>query len=273
MPRRTFLSEICPQFESKESAELSLPQLEGLENCNGSLNCIRICQTAFVPKERPENHPNRPRDAVVTSAASIPSSVRERIEKLFLDNIGRVVTREQIVEVAGSHVENWHQRLSELRTDSGYTILSHRDAPYLAPSEYVMPNSDKREKSGKRVMPSVGTWKQVLANANGRCQWSEDGTTCALRDGDTDPIGGGKVKLTADHLTPHEMRPDSDPMDPGAWRALCARHQVMKKNFWDNATGKMNYVAIVQAAPKGVKREILDMLLTFFGLRAGPKDM
>jgi len=54
-------------------------------------------------------------------------SIKGRIRALFLDNIGRVVTRDQIREVArdpetGREPENWHQRLSELRTDEGYTI-------------------------------------------------------------------------------------------------------------------------------------------------------
>ena len=48
-------------------------------------------------------------------------SVRARIEALFLDNVGKIVTREQIQEVAadpktGKVPENWHQRLSELRS-------------------------------------------------------------------------------------------------------------------------------------------------------------
>lgn len=56
-------------------------------------------------------------------------SVRKRIEALFLDNVGKVLSRDQIIEVAtdpktGKQPENWHQRLSELRTDYGYTILS-----------------------------------------------------------------------------------------------------------------------------------------------------
>lgn len=59
-------------------------------------------------------------------------SIRARIEAFFLDNLGRVVTREQLIEVAtdpttGRVPENWHQRLSELRTDMGYTILSWRN--------------------------------------------------------------------------------------------------------------------------------------------------
>lgn len=56
------------------------------------------------------------------------SSIKQRIEALFLDNIGKIITREQILSVATDPItrkqpENWHQRLSELRTDDGYTIL------------------------------------------------------------------------------------------------------------------------------------------------------
>jgi len=59
----------------------------------------------------------------------VQKSVKKRIEALFLDNIGKVLTREQIIKAAtdpktGRQPENWHQRLSELRTDDGYTILS-----------------------------------------------------------------------------------------------------------------------------------------------------
>ena len=59
-------------------------------------------------------------------------SIRARIEAFFLDNLGKVATREQWINVATDPAtsrvpENWHQRLSELRTDRGYTILSWRN--------------------------------------------------------------------------------------------------------------------------------------------------
>jgi hypothetical protein len=46
-------------------------------------------------------------------------SVKKRIEALFRDNVGKVLTREQILIAArdpktGIDPENWHQRLSEL---------------------------------------------------------------------------------------------------------------------------------------------------------------
>jgi hypothetical protein len=105
-------------------------------------------------------------------------SIKQRIEAFFLDNIGKIVTREQIIEVArdpqtGREPENWHQRLSELRTDDGYTILSWRNRGDLKISEYLMPTPEKRPKVGRRVQIRPPTWQQVLQRANYRCEWSE----------------------------------------------------------------------------------------------------
>lgn len=100
-------------------------------------------------------------------------SVLKRIEALFLDNIGKVVTRDQIIRAArdpqtGRDPENWHQRLSELRTDHGYTILSRRDWNELGMQEYVMPTPERRPEAGKRTRPSSDCWAEVLRHAEYR---------------------------------------------------------------------------------------------------------
>lgn len=198
------------------------------------------------------------------------SSVKKRIEALFLDNVGKVLTREQILQAArdpvtGKEPENWHQRLSELRTDDGYTILSWRNRADLKVQEYLMPHADKRPTPSRRVKPTPETWLQVLQRANYACEWQEGGEKCGLREGDVDPVGGGRVKLTPGHKLPHSVNPDTDPHDPNQWRALCGRHQVVKKNYWDNNTGKLNVYAIVQAASEPEKREVFHLLLEYFG--------
>lgn len=197
-------------------------------------------------------------------------SIKQRIEALFLDNIGKIITREQILEVAtdpltGKQPENWHQRLSELRTDDGYSILSWRNKGWLRVEEYLMPTSAKRAIAGKRVKPTKETWFQVLDRAKTACEWTEGNMNCGLKEGEIDPIGGGKVKLTADHTNPHSINPNSDPNDPKQWQALCGRHQVMKKNYWDTNTGKMNMYAIIQSATQSEKEIVFKFLLDYFG--------
>lgn len=197
-------------------------------------------------------------------------SVRQRILNLFLANIGRVVTREQIQQVARDPKtkkvpENWHQRPSELRTDYGYNIQSFRDTQELKVSEYRLVSATPGPVGGKRVKISPAAWTEVRRRAGDACQWEEDGRRCGLRAEDIDPVGGGTVKLTPDHKTPHSLNPNINPDDPDEWQALCGRHQVMKKNFWDHRSGKLNVYAIVQAASDQDKRAVYDFLKSYFG--------
>ncbi len=196
-------------------------------------------------------------------------SIKKRIEAAFLDNIGKILTRADVISVArdpinGTEPENWHQRLSELRTDDGYTILSKRDRKDLKVDEYLMESPKKRKSAQKRLQISPATWQAVLERANFTCEWVEDGIPCKLQDNHADPIGGGTVRLTPDHKTPHSINPKSDPKDPNCWQALCGRHQVMKKNYWDNTTGKMNLVAIIQAASLNEKKLVYAFLKKYF---------
>jgi hypothetical protein len=193
-------------------------------------------------------------------------SGREIVRTLFLDNLGAIVTKEQIIDaickgVGVSDYENWHQRLSELRTDEGYTIHSYRDRKDLKPGQYVMPTDERRTIAARRVRPTPAAWQAVLKRAAVCCEWNEGNVRCGLHEGDIDPIGGGTVHLTPDHMTPHSIDPKSDPGDPTHWQALCARHQVTKRNYWDSTTGKLNAIGIVQAASGQEKNLIFEMLL------------
>ena len=206
------------------------------------------------------------------------TSIKKRIEALFLDNLGKILSREQIIKVARDPItqrepENWHQRLSELRTDEGYTILSWRNRGDLNMQEYLMPTSEKRPKTNKRVRPHNKIWLEILEKANYSCEWEEDGIRCDLKDGDIDPVGGGTVKLTPDHKAPHSINVEADPSDPNQWRVLCGRHQVMKKNFWDDSTGKINVYAIVQAASEKEKEAIFSFLIDYFGYQINDRKL
>lgn len=198
------------------------------------------------------------------------SSGRAIVRELFLKNLGKVVTKEQIIEAiregtGAVDYENWHQRLSELRTDEGYTILSGRDRRDLKPGQYLMVTDERRAEAAQRLRPTPETWRAVLKRANNRCEWGEAGEKCLLENGAIDPVGGGTVRLTPDHKRPHSINPVSDPDDATQWQALCGRHQVTKKNYWDNTTGKLNTLAIVQASSSAEKAAIFEMLLNYYG--------
>jgi chloramphenicol O-acetyltransferase len=52
--------------------------------------------------------------------------------------------------------------------------------------------------------------------------------------------------------------------DINQWQALCGRHQVMKKNYWDTNTGKMNVYAIIQSSTTTEKEIVFKFLLDYF---------
>ena len=197
------------------------------------------------------------------------SSIKSRLEAFFLDNLGRVATREQLIEVATDPVtgrvpENWHQRLSELRTDDGYTILSWRNRGNLRLSEYMMPNAEQRGTASRRSRPTAETWRSVLAINNSACSWTEAGISCGLQQGAIDPVGSGTVRLKPDHKMPHSIHADADALDPEKWQPLCGRHQVMKKNYWDDESDWLNVIAILQSASEEQKREAYGFIQAYF---------
>ena len=196
-------------------------------------------------------------------------TMRDRIEAFFLDNVGRIASREQIIEVAtdprtGKVPENWHQRVSELRTNKGCTILTQGNRGCLKVSEYLMPDSTKRKSAGARVRPTVTTWAAVLKLHDYKCAWSAGGDTCGLKRGDVDPVGGGRVLPTPDHKRPHSVDAMADKADATAWRPLCSRRQVMKKNYRDDSTGWLNVYGIAQAASVKHKRKVYGFLREYF---------
>lgn len=129
----------------------------------------------------------------------------------------------------------------------------------------MMPNAERRNTASARLRPTAATWGSVLATANYQCVWESDGVMCGLKQGDIDPVGGGTVRLTPDHKNPHSVHADTDPADASQWQPYCGRHQVMKKNYWDDETGWLNVTAILQAASETQKRQAYDFLRAYFG--------
>lgn len=195
-------------------------------------------------------------------------TISKRIEAFFLDNLNKVITRKQLLEVAkdpktGREPENWHQRLSELRTDKGYTILSHRDRDWLSLGEYMISDVTRVSRT-KRITIDQHAWKKVLQRSGKSCEWNEGNYTCGLKEGEIDPVGGGTVKLTPDHKTPHSFGKTINSKNLNEWQVLCGRHQVVKKNYWDNVTGKLNIHAILQSATEKEKRNAFEFLKNYF---------
>lgn len=74
---------------------------------------------------------------------------RDRIRKFLEDNIGRIVTTEQISEVAG--IRDYQRRIRELRGEEGMQILSYRDRHDLKPNEYILASMDRLPRFSHKI--------------------------------------------------------------------------------------------------------------------------
>lgn len=200
---------------------------------------------------------NQQHNALSVTISNREPNARTRILQHFLANLGRMISNTEIEQISG--IKNWHQRISELRVDQGYEILSDRDRQsipkgyYLMESEKTIPTLSKRV----RVAPSPQCWSKVLARANNQCEHAH----CTLREGDRDPKGRGTVHLVADHKTPHACSGnETDINNPEDWQVLCPRHNVEKSNFRDDKTGRHNVLELLKASSNQVKQQCFGWL-------------
>jgi hypothetical protein len=66
------------------------------------------------------------------------TGARAKLRKHFLNHIGKVMTSDELREIAGK--SEWARRIRELRNEEGYQILTHNDRNELKPGEYLLEN-------------------------------------------------------------------------------------------------------------------------------------
>lgn len=200
-------------------------------------------------------------------ARKAKSSVKSRIREFLIENVGRIVTREEIQEASrdpetGKIPENWHQRLSELRVDEGYDIFSWRDRQALKPGQYLLENPEPARIAKPRAYLNKQEKEELFSRDAFTCQWPE----CELSQESIDPVGGGKVVLTAEHVSPHSLPDGKWTGTLDDWQTLCARHQQEKKNLVDDRTGRKNVRELVKVSGEELKRQIYQDLKDYFGV-------
>lgn len=189
-------------------------------------------------------------------------SARQRILELFLSQVGKKVSKEQIAQVAG--ISEWARRVRELRDEFGYKLHSHKDLPkQLKPGEYILqdktPNtSAKQRKIGK------DQWYRILDRDGHKC------LSCGRRAGDKNPIDENRtVKLVVDHVYLISIA-EKNGMDPYSDENLQTLCDICNEGKWNKFSGKVgetrvNLDALIRHAPLEEQRRIYEILKKIFG--------
>lgn len=193
------------------------------------------------------------------------NAARQRILDLFLQNVGRKVTKEQIIEAAG--ISEWARRVRELRDEFGWEILSFKDQPgKLKPGEYILASGKPRPTAKQRKI-GKDQWYRILDRDGHRC------LSCGRGPGDPHPLDPDRrVKLVVDHIVPISVaeREGIDPYGDENLQTLC---DVCNEGKWNKYIGRVgkartNLLALVRHAPLEEQREIYEALRRIFEEKA-----
>lgn len=136
---------------------------------------------------------------------------RSRLRAHFLENIGRMMTSDELREVAGGITE-WARRVRELRTEEGYQIQTHNDRSDLKPGQYILDDPKPQPAFARTI--SKETRAFVLDRNGFTCQM------CGAVAGEPHPYDPTrKTRLHIGHII-DKSQGGSD--DSANLRALCS---------------------------------------------------
>ena len=176
-------------------------------------------------------------------------SCLDRFRHLFTENQGRRFSTAQLRELSG--IVRWHQRISELRTDYGYTILHAKSG---ATDWYVMPDDTREEMAASRA-PLQDIRAQLLRRSN-KCAF------CGAEEGGRSARTTKRVKLQPDHIVPH-AHGGAEMHDVSNYQLLCQPCNLFKKEH-HCPPNEMVFTCLA-VADQATRRRVYDMLAEEFG--------
>ena len=136
---------------------------------------------------------------------------RAKLRAYFLDNIGKVLSADELRKVSGN-ISEWGRRIRELRNEEGFLILTHNDRSELKPGQYLLETA-KPQPAFERAI-SKETRAYVLDRNGFTCQM------CGAVAGEPNPYDPTrKTRLHLGHIV-DKTQGGSD--DASNLRALCS---------------------------------------------------
>lgn len=91
---------------------------------------------------------------------------RKRLRAFFEEKLGRVVTSDQLRDMAG--ISEWARRVRELRDEEGLQILTHNDREDLKSNEYLLETLELRPVIARDISDKLR--RQILERNGYTCQ-------------------------------------------------------------------------------------------------------
>jgi hypothetical protein len=135
---------------------------------------------------------------------------RAKLRAHFLENIGRVMTSDELREVAGT--SEWARRVRELRDEEGYQILTNHDRSDLKIGEYLLETAKPQPAFERAISKEVRAY--VLDRNGFTCQM------CGAVAGEPHPYDPAKTtRLHIGHIIDKSAGGTDDPSN---LRAICS---------------------------------------------------
>jgi len=175
---------------------------------------------------------------------------RPKLRDYFLQNIGKVLTSDELRKVAGDITE-WARRVRELRDEEGMQILTHNDRAELKTNEYLLETAELRPVVARGV---GGKLRRRILERNGfTCQ------VCGAGAGEESGCElSKKCRLQIDHVIPISQGGTDD---EGNLRAVCVYYNKDKADVIRPASGQaVSALALIRKLPRNVQEEVYKFL-------------
>ncbi len=185
------------------------------------------------------------------------TGARTKLRQHFLANLGRIMTSDELREVAGGITE-WARRVRELRTEEGYQIQTHNDRSDLKPGQYIL-TDPKPQPAFERAI-SKETRAFVLDRNGFTCQM------CGAVAGEPHPYDQArKTRLHIGHIVDKSQGGTDDPAN---LRALCSVCNEGASNLTLERPSAQKLLIQVRRAKGGDQVELLKWLIQKFPKQA-----
>lgn len=181
---------------------------------------------------------------------------RGRLREFLVKNVGKVVTSQQLQQVAG--ISEWGRRVRELRQYEGMNIHTHNDDSSLKPWEYKLVDLKPLPVFDSGISKEVRAF--VLDRNGFTCQM------CGAVAGEPHPDDNGRrTRLHIGHIIDLSMKGTNDPSN---LRALCSVCNEGAANITLERPKAEKLLAQIRRAPGTDQVKVLEWLVKKFPQQA-----